>query len=80
MNSCIICSGNRAKDLAIRLKYADFNLNQLIIDSDLKRAMESAMSALNGRLFILPTYTALLSIQKILARKKIKKYYWEEQS
>ena len=31
-----------------------------------------------GKLFVLPTYTALMELQKILVKKGIKKEYWKE--
>jgi len=74
----IICSGSRAQDLAVRLKYAGFNPEELVIENNLKKALEEAQNGLLGRLFILPTYTALLSLQKILAQKGIKEHYWKE--
>lgn len=74
----IYASGTRATDLALRLKYAGFNPNQLIVQSNLKLAFEGACRGLQGRLFILPTYTCLLELQKILAKDGFKKEYWRE--
>lgn len=67
----IICSGTRAYDLANRLKYADIPAE---VEPDLKKAFREATSSLKGRLFVLPTYTAMLQFQKIL-----KRHYWEEE-
>lgn len=75
----IICSGTRAYDLAIRLKYAGFNTSQILIEQDLKVAFEKATKNLDGKLFILPTYTGLLGLQKILAQKGHKRHYWKEE-
>ncbi len=74
----IICSGKRAFDLALRLKYAGFDTKQININLDLNKAFQEAQIGLKGRLFILPTYTCLLELQKILAKNKIKKEYWQE--
>lgn len=74
----IFVSGTRAQDLALRLKYADFEPKQINIDNNLKNALEASQKGLKGRLFILPTYTALLQLQKHLASGKIKKHYWKE--
>lgn len=73
-------SGTRAADLAVRLKYAGFDPNQIIIEPDLKKALKEARQGLKdrGRLFILPTYTAMLTLQNILAKSGLKKHYWEE--
>jgi hypothetical protein len=72
----IICSGTRANDLALRLKYAGIPLEKIEIESDLNQALILAKKNLTGRLFILPTYTAMLQLQEILAKKGIKREYW----
>lgn len=74
----VICSGKRAHDLAVRLKYAGINQDSLIVVNDFEQAFLQAKQGLRGRLFILPTYTALLELQKILSQAGIKKEYWEE--
>lgn len=72
----IICSGTRAEDLALRLKYADFDPEPLLIENNLQNALKEAKEGLDGRLFILPTYTCLLELQSILAKSGLKKEYW----
>jgi len=76
--SKIFCSGSRAQDLALRLKYADFDGKSLQIEEDLKKALTGARKGLKGRLFVLPTYTALLELQKLLAKEGAKEHYWKE--
>lgn len=74
----IICSGTRALDLAVRLKYAGFDVKQLVVEPDLTKALKISKEDLRGRLFIMPTYTALLELQKILANTGVKSHYWKE--
>lgn len=74
----VITSGTRAEDLAVRLKYAGFNPKQVSVEPNLARAFRASQKGLKGRLFILPTYTAMLQLQGILANSGIKKHYWEE--
>lgn len=74
----IIASGTRAYDLAIRLKYAGFDPKNIQVEPNLEKALEQARMGLKGKLYILPTYTAMLELQKILAKQKIKQRYWEE--
>lgn len=74
----IIVSGTRAYDLALRLKYAGASGEKIQIIEDLEKAFETAVGQTKGQIFILPTYTALLSLQKILVKKGIKKHYWRE--
>ncbi len=73
---CVI-SGTRAEDLAVRLKYAGVNTKQLVIEKDDKKALEYAISQTKNNLFILPTYTWLLSLQKLLTQKGLKESYWK---
>jgi UDP-N-acetylmuramyl tripeptide synthase len=74
----IICSGSRAQDLALRLKYAGVDPIHLKVENDLEKALFEAQTGLSGKLFILPTYTALLELQKLLAKHGLKKQYWQE--
>ncbi|MBI2596763.1 DUF1727 domain-containing protein [Candidatus Daviesbacteria bacterium] len=70
------CSGTRAYDLANRLKYAEFDPKTINTEPNLEKAFKQARKDLKGRLFILPTYTAMLELQKILVKMGIKKHYW----
>lgn len=64
----VIVSGVRAEDMAIRLKYAGIPEAQIQIEPDLKLALDKALdqTRLDEVLYILPTYTALLSLHKML--------------
>lgn len=75
----IVCSGTRAYDLAVRLKYAGFDSSRITVESSLRKALQEARRGLIGSLFILPTYTAMLEIQMDLAKSGIKKNYWQEE-
>ena len=71
-NQKIVVSGIRANDAALRLKYAGVDTNLMTIEKDIKKALD--MAAENTKddetLLVLPTYTALLKMQKIFAEKK----------
>jgi len=62
------CSGNRAADLAARLKYAGVEPERIRIEPDLPRALDAALAAEDaGRpLYALPTYTAMLALRELL--------------
>ena len=62
------CSGTRAEEMALRLKYAGID-TELEVERDVRRSLESAVAAVEpgGRLFALPTYTALLELRDQLA-------------
>ena len=65
--------------MAVRLKYAGFETENIVLEPNPGKAFNKALKDLEGRLFIFPTYTAMLELQKILARKGHKKKYWEEE-
>ena len=54
--------------MALRLKYAGIDA-ELDVERDLWRSLESAVAGVDagGRLFALPTYTALLELRDLLA-------------
>jgi UDP-N-acetylmuramyl tripeptide synthase len=65
----ITCSGTRAEEMALRLKYAGLDA-PLAVDRDLGRSLDSAVAeAESDTLYALPTYTALLELRDILARR-----------
>ncbi len=63
----VITSGIRAKDMAVRLKYAGIPQEKIIVEEDIKTAIEIAAKSDNieERITILPSYTALLKISKL---------------
>ena len=67
----IYLSGTRADDMALRLKYAGVNTGLMVIDNNIKKAFEYALKSVepNEKLIVLPTYTALLTLDKIIKNK-----------
>lgn len=63
----VIASGIRAKDMAVRLKYAGIEQERIIIEENIQKAIEIASNSENKdeRITILPSYTALLKISKM---------------
>jgi len=66
----IITSGIRAADMAVRLKYAGIDQDKLKIIENIDNALKYSLQSLQAdeKLYILPTYTALLQLQKILKK------------
>ena len=64
----IIVSGIRANDMALRLKYA--GIENIKIIPDIKKAIDYAGKTADNNITILPTYTALLRINKLRRLKK----------
>jgi UDP-N-acetylmuramyl tripeptide synthase len=73
----ITCSGTRAPEMALRLKYAGLAPESIAVDDRIDGSLEGALAAADGQLFALPTYTALLELRKLLARRGLAKDYWE---
>jgi len=75
----VLASGRRAADMALRLKYADINANPPI-EEDTEAALEVALALTpeGERLYVIPTYTAMLQVRKLLARWGQRPPFWEE--
>ncbi len=81
----IAASGRRAEDMAVRLRYANLvgnggpeGINQALVDTNIGHALDAAISSIkeNGSLYIVPTYTAMLEVRSLLAKKGVLKNYW----
>lgn len=73
----IYVSGTRATDMALRLKYAD--IPTVEIQGDLRKALNQFIAQLpeNSIGYVVPTYTAMLSARKTLARATKLKGVWQ---
>ncbi len=62
----IFVSGKRASDMALRLKYANINTDQIKVSENIIRAINKSLKSIdtNETLYILPTYTVLLELQR----------------
>jgi UDP-N-acetylmuramyl tripeptide synthase len=73
-----VCAGTRAAELALRLKYAGVPVERLQVVPALPAALDSALaSTRDGRLYALPTYTALLELRDELARRGHVAHFWQ---
>ncbi len=66
----VTCSGTRAAELAVRLKYAGVEPERIRVQPDLAAALVAAQAdaPLGGApLYALPTYTAMLSLRELLS-------------
>ena len=71
-------SGIRAEDMAVRLKYAELPVGPVIPDRG--EAIKSALAATppGETLYVLPTYTAMLEIRKMLSDMGYTHPFWED--
>jgi UDP-N-acetylmuramyl tripeptide synthase len=71
----VTCSGTRAPELALRLKYAGVEAALIRVEPDLSRALREAAEdrpdgeAHDAPLYALPTYTAMLSLRDLLVAR-----------
>ena len=73
----VTCSGTRAEEMALRLKYAGIDA-ELDVERDLADSLDSALTRAEGeRVYALPTYTALLELRDLLADRGLAKR-WSE--
>jgi UDP-N-acetylmuramyl tripeptide synthase len=69
------CSGTRAPELALRLKYAGIDPARIHVQPDLPRALREAASdrptgsEAMAPLYALPTYTAMLALRELLVAR-----------
>jgi UDP-N-acetylmuramyl tripeptide synthase len=71
------CAGTRAAELALRMKYAGVPSERLELVPALDAALDLAVDrAGDGRLFVLPTYTALLELRDLLATRGQAGRFW----
>ena len=59
------------------MKYAGADPAVLHSEHDLERAVDEALAAGDGPLYALPTYTAMLELRDLLARRGLTSRYWE---
>ncbi|WP_027363842.1 Mur ligase family protein [Desulfotruncus alcoholivorax] len=62
-----ICTGQRAEDMAVRLKYAGVSVAQISIEKDYNLAIQAALSGECQVISMLATYTAVWPVEKILS-------------
>ena len=72
----VTCAGTRAPEMAVRLKYAGVPPDVIEVDNDIAHSIDHAVERANGRLFALPTYTALLELRTLLAKRGLARDYW----
>ena len=72
----ITCSGTRAAEIALRLKYAGWPADRIEIVDGIAASLDHALSRAGERLFALPTYTALIDLRTLLARRGLVGEFW----
>jgi lipid II isoglutaminyl synthase (glutamine-hydrolysing) len=73
----VICTGTRAPEMALRLKYAGWPDESIEVMDPISTSLDDAVEAAPERLFALPTYTALLELRTLLSHRGLAADFWE---
>ena len=75
----LVATGDRAAELALRFKYAGFDEQAIEVVPELETALDRALelTPAGGELVALPTYTAMLALRDVVARRGFVRQYWE---
>lgn len=76
----LVATGARAAELALRFKYAGLDGAAIEVVPSLEAALDRALELTppGGELAALPTYTAMLALRDLVARRGFARPYWEE--
>jgi UDP-N-acetylmuramyl tripeptide synthase len=75
----LIVTGERAAELALRFKYGGLDPEAIDLLPPLERALDRGLelTPAGGELILLPTYTAMLALRKIIAERGFVRPYWD---
>ncbi len=75
----LVATGERAAELALRFKYGGLDDEAIELEPLLARALDRGLELTppGGELVVLPTYTAMLALRKIVAERGFVRPYWE---
>ena len=76
----VICSGSKAEELAMRLKYAEVPTDRITIIHEREAALDAALKHVGpgGTLYIMASYTPTHELRRIMQRRGWVKHFWEE--
>jgi len=75
----LVVSGDRAAELALRFSYGGLDETKIEIVPELDRALDRGLELIEhgGELVFLPTYTAMLGLQRVITDRGYARPYWE---
>ena len=78
----LIATGDRAAELALRFKYGGLEASAIEVVPSLEAALDRGLelTPAGGELVLLPTYTAMLALRKLVADRGYVRQYWEERA
>ena len=74
----LVVTGERAAELALRFKYGGLDADAIELVPSLERALDRGLELTppGGEVVVLPTYTAMLALRKIVAERGFVRPYW----
>jgi UDP-N-acetylmuramyl tripeptide synthase len=75
----LVATGDRAAELALRFRYGGLDESAIEVEPSLDRALARGLelTPAGGELVVLPTYTAMLALQRLVAARGLARPYWE---
>jgi UDP-N-acetylmuramyl tripeptide synthase len=75
----LVVTGERAAELALRFKYGGLDAAAIEVIPSLERALDRGLelTPAGGELILLPTYTAMLALRKIVVERGFVRPYWD---
>jgi lipid II isoglutaminyl synthase (glutamine-hydrolysing) len=75
----VVVTGERAAELALRFKYGGLDADTIEVIPSLEHALDRGLelTPAGGELIVLPTYTAMLALRKIVVGRGFVRPYWE---
>jgi UDP-N-acetylmuramyl tripeptide synthase len=75
----VVVTGERAAEMALRCKYGGFSAEAIEVVPELDAALDRGLelSPGGGELVVLPTYTAMLALRRIVSDRGFVQPYWE---
>ena len=72
----VTCAGTRAAEIALRLKYAGWPRESIVVEPQIEASLDRAVREAPEQLFALPTYTSLLELHKLLSGRGLTREFW----
>ena len=75
----LVATGDRAAELALRFKYGGLDADKIDVVPSLEQALDRGLelTPVGGELIVLPTYTAMLALRKVVTGRGFVRPYWE---
>ena len=72
----LVASGERAQDMRVRLKYSGIPDENIIVEQDYEKLVKW-MSGQDMPVYIIPTYTAMLELRRVIVKNVGGSEFWE---